>query len=351
MSDGQLSLSAQVRAAAGEGAGEELRIFSGIQPTNTLHLGNYVGAMRQWVERQHEGHNVYCVVDLHALTVPEEIDPTELQEAVRSIAALYFAVGIDPERNIVFVQSHVKEHTELTWLLNCITPLGWLYRMTQFKSKSESRESVGTGLLDYPVLMAADILLYDTTRVPVGDDQVQHIELTRDIAARFNHLFGETFVLPKAVIPEFGARIMGFDDPTAKMSKSVAAGREGHAVNLLDDEKRIRKTIMGAVTDSGREVSFERGSPGIRNLLSIYQSLTGEAMGEIEREFEGAGYGQLKRTVADAVIETLAPIQARYGEFMSDRAELDRILAKGARRAAEIASRTMQRVRSAMGVG
>lgn len=330
---------------------DALRVFSGIQPTNILHLGNYVGALRQWVEQQHVGENIFCVVDLHALTVPEEIGANTLKEAVRSVAALYFAVGIDPERNTVFVQSHVREHTELTWLLNCVTPLGWLYRMTQFKSKSEGRESVGTGLLDYPVLMAADILLYDTTQVPVGDDQVQHIELTRDIATRFNHLFGETFVLPKATLPPYGARVMGFDDPTVKMSKSIAAHRDGHAVNLLDDEARIRKTVMSAVTDSGRELRFEHASPGIRNLLSVYQALTGEGMDEIESKFDGAGYGQLKRSVADVIIETLAPIQARYNDYMSDPAELDRTLERGAERARGVASRTMERVRTAMGVG
>ncbi len=327
------------------------RVFSGVQPTNTPHLGNYVGALRQWVERQHEGENIFCVVDLHALTIPEDIDPQGLQEAVRSVAALYLAVGIDPEKSVVFVQSHVREHTELTWLLNCVTPLGWLYRMTQFKSKSEQRESVGTGLLDYPVLMASDILLYDTTEVPVGDDQVQHIELTRDVAVRFNNLFGDTFVIPKAVIPKVGARIMGMDDPTAKMSKSVAAKVDGHAIGLLDTEKRIRKTIMSAVTDSEREVRFEHASPGVRNLLTILQSLTGTPMADIEAEFEGAGYGQLKKAVAGAVVDTLTPIQQRYAELMNDRAELDRVLANGADRARAVAATTMQRVRTALGVG
>src|SRR5690606_22183791 len=267
------------------------RVFSGVQPTSTLHIGNYVGALRQWVEQQHEGDNLFCVVDLHALTVPEEIDPEGLREAVRSVAALYFAVGIEPDKNTVFVQSHVREHTELTWLLTCVTPLGWLYRMTQCKAKSEGRESVGTGLLDYPVLMAADILLYDTDRVPVGDDQVQHIELTRDLATRFNHLFGETFKLPKAVLPRCRARIMGLDDAEVKMSKSSAAKVDGHAINLLDDEKRVRKAVMAAVTDSGRELRFEHASPGVRNLLAIYQALTGRPMPEIEAELEGAGYG------------------------------------------------------------
>ena len=334
-----------------DAAGKKPRVFSGVQPTSTPHIGNYVGALRQWVQQQHEGENIFCVVDLHALTIPEEIDPKELKAASRSVAALYLAVGIDPESSIVFVQSHVPEHTELTWLLNCVTPLGWLYRMTQFKSKSEARESVGAGLLNYPVLMASDILLYDTDRVPVGDDQVQHIELTRDVAARFNNLFGQTFVLPKAVIPKVGARIMGLDNPEAKMSKSVAANLDGHAIGLLDDEKRIKKSIMSAVTDSGREVRFEHASPGVRNLLTIHPALTGLEMDAIEAEFEGAGYGHLKKAVVTSVMETLAPIQQRYNEYLSDAAELDRVLADGAQRARAVASVTLQRVRDAMGVG
>ena len=327
------------------------RVFSGVQPTSTLHIGNYVGALRQWVEQQHEGDNLFCVVDLHALTVPEEIDPEGLREAVRSVAALYFAVGIEPDKNTVFVQSHVREHTELTWLLNCVTPLGWLYRMTQFKSKSEGRESVGAGLLDYPVLQAADILLYDTDVVPVGEDQVQHIELTRDIAQRFNNLFGEVFVLPKAEVPPSGARIMGLDDPEAKMSKSVGAERPGHAINLLDDPATVKKTVMSAVTDSERELRFEHASPGVRNLLTILQVTSGRAMEDIASELEGGGYGTLKRATVDAVNALLEPLQARYREYMSDLATLDAVLAQGADKAREIAARTTDRAKAAMGVG
>jgi len=327
------------------------RVFSGIQPTGALHLGNYVGALSQWVAQQHERDSIFCVVDLHALTVPEEVDPARLRDQVRSAAAIYFAAGIDPESNVVFVQSAVREHTELTWLLNCVTPLGWLYRMTQFKAKSEGRESVGTGLLDYPVLMAADILLYDTVSVPVGEDQVQHIELTRDLAQRFNHLFGDVFVVPKAQVPAVGARIMGLDEPTAKMSKSVAVHRPGHAINLLDDPATVKKAVMSAVTDSGRELRFDHASPGVRNLLAIYQVLTKRSMAEIESEFAGAGYGQLKKAVVEAVVSTLAPVQARYRDYMSDPAELDNLLAKGAERARGIADATMRRVRTAMGVG
>ena len=327
------------------------RVFSGVQPSGSLHLGNYLGALRQWAERQHERDNVFCVVDLHALTVPEEIDPKELRAKSRQVAALYLACGIDPDANVVFVQSHVREHAELTWLLNCTTPLGWLYRMTQFKSKSEGRDSVSTALLDYPVLQAADILLYDTDVVPVGDDQVQHIELTRDIAQRFNHLFGDTFVLPKAVVPKVGARVMGFDEPEVKMSKSLARERDRHAVQLLDDEKRIKKTIMSAVTDSGRELRFEHAGPGVRNLLGILQSLSGRDMADIERELDGRGYGDLKKAVLAAVLDTLQPIQRRYEEYASDPAALDQVLARGAERAREIAARTYARAADALGIG
>lgn len=327
------------------------RVFSGVQPTGDLHLGTYLGALRQWVDHQHERDSVFCVVDLHALTIPEDIDPVRLREDVRRVMALYLAVGLDPERNVIFAQSHVHEHAELAWLLNCVTPLGWLYRMTQFKSKSEGRESVGTGLLDYPVLQAADILLYDTTVVPVGDDQRQHIELTRDIAVRFNHLFGEVFVLPEAVVPTVGARIMGLDEPTVKMSKSIARQRPGHAVSLLDDERVVRKTIMSAVTDSGREVRFEHASPGVRNLLTILQTLDGRPMEAIEASFEGKGYGDLKKSVAGVVLDALAPIRQRFEAIMAEPGAVDELMARGAERARAIAVPTLHRVKEAMGVG
>ena len=327
------------------------RVFSGVQPTGILHLGTYVGALRQWVEKQDERDSVFCVVDLHAITIPEAIDPQRLKDQVRSAAAVYFASGIDPERSVVFAQSHLHEHAELAWLLNCVTPLGWLYRMTQFKTKSEGKESVGTGLLDYPVLQAADILLYDTDLVPVGEDQVQHIELTRDIAVRFNHLFGDVFRLPKATVPQVGARLMGLDDPAVKMSKSIAAERGGHAINLLDDERTVRKAIMSAVTDSGREVRFEHASPGVRNLLTIFQALSGRPIPEIEAEYDGAGYGALKKGLVEVVLETLQPLQARYREYMEDRDALDRLLADGADRARAIARPVLARAKDAMGVG
>jgi tryptophanyl-tRNA synthetase len=331
-------------------AGTKPRVFSGAQPTGSLHLGNYLGALVRWVEKQHERDNIFCIVDLHALTVPESINPQELRERSRGLAALYIAAGIDPGSSTVFVQSHVHEHSELTWLLHCVTPLGWLYRMTQFKSKSENAQSVGTGLLDYPVLMAADILLYDTDIVPVGEDQTQHIELTRDIAIRFNHLFGETFRIPKAEIPASGARIMGFDDPTVKMSKSLAH-QGGHAVHLLDSDKVIRKVIMSAVTDSGREVQPEAASPGIRNLLDLYATLRGTSLEAAGSEFAGQGYGDLKKAVAEAVIETVAPVRERYHELMNDQQALDQVLQSGAERARTIAAPVLKRVKDAMGVG
>lgn len=331
--------------------GPRPRVFSGMQPTSDLHLGNYLGALRQWVAGQHERDNVFCVVDLHALTIPEAIDPVQLRDRSRSVAAMYLAAGVDPDAATLFVQSHVPEHTECAWILNCVTPLGWLHRMTQFKAKTEGRESIGTGLLDYPVLQAADILLYDTDEVPVGEDQVQHIELTRDIAVRFHHLFGEVFVLPKAVVPKSGARVMGLDEPTVKMSKSIADERPGHAVRLLDPPGVIRKAIMSAVTDSERETRFEHASPGVRNLLGIWQVLDGRPMAALEAEVEGKGYGALKKAVVEVVVDALAPIQARYAELQADPAELDALLARGAERARATAAATLARVKAAVGVG
>lgn len=321
-----------------------------MQPTGSLHLGNYLGAISQWVKNQDDRENLFCIVDLHALTVPEAIVPDQLRERSRSVAAMYLAAGIDPEKSTVFVQSHVREHTELTWLLNCVTPLGWLYRMTQFKSKSEGRESVGTGLLDYPVLMAADILLYDTELVPVGEDQIQHIELARDLAIRFNNLFGDTFRVPKGVVPESGARVMGLDDPEVKMSKSLS-DRPGHALELLADEKTLRKAVMSAVTDSGRELRYDHASRGVKNLLELHAILTGQTVQESEAQFEGGGYGTLKKALADAVVETLLPLKARHDELMADRDGLDAILQAGADRARELAAPVIERARQAMGVG
>ncbi len=326
------------------------RVFSGVQPTGDLHLGTYLGALKQWVATQGEADTVFCVVDLHALTIPEAVDPAVLREKSHEVAAIYLACGLDPEKNLIFIQSHVREHSELAWVLNCLTPLGWLYRMTQFKSKSDARESVGSGLLTYPTLMAADILLYDTTSVPVGDDQRQHVEFTRDVAVRFNNMFGETFVLPTAAIPEEGARVMGLDDPEIKMSKSLAVTRPGHAINLLDDEKTVKKAVMSAVTDSGRDTRFATASPGVKNLLSLYAVLTGEKMTDIEAKFDGRGYGTLKKALLGEVLETLQPLQTRFAEIIGDRAGLEAILSKSADRARDTAAVTMQRVREATGL-
>lgn len=321
------------------------RVFSGIQPSGNIHLGNYLGAITQWVAEQDRYDNVFCIVDLHAITVPYE--PATLLAKTRELAGLYLACGLDPQRSAIFVQSHIHEHSELAWLLNCVTPLGWLERMTQYKSKAQKQESVGTGLLDYPVLMAADILLYDSDFVPVGDDQRQHVELTRDIAQRVNFTFGDVLVVPAVVIRRSGARIMGFDNPEQKMSKSETS--QFHAVYLLDDPKLVRKTIMRAVTDSGMDTRFESASPGVLNLLTIFEILSGWDRPRIEAHFEGKGYGFLKKETAEAVIAALEPIQARYRVYADDPAELDRVLKVGTDRVRPRAQATVQRVKQAMG--
>jgi tryptophanyl-tRNA synthetase len=322
-------------APGGQAAGNSgrRRVFSGIQPTGDVHLGNYLGAIKGWVERQAEKQNFFCIVDLHAITVPQDADV--LRNQTRELAAMLFAAGLDPSKSTVFIQSHVAAHAEACWILNCTTPVGWLERMTQYKDKAAREESVLTGLLDYPVLMAGDILLYDAHEVPVGDDQRQHVELSRDIAQRFNRIYGETFVVPEAVIPETAARVMGLTDPTAKMSKSDAHVR-GHAVRLLDDPREIERSIKRAVTDSGNEIRFssEPERAGVNNLLGIYKVITRKSEGEVEADFASArGYGDLKKRVAEVVIEEVSPIRERYDRLMTDVGELDRLLAEGADRA------------------
>lgn len=331
--------------------GNRKRVFSGVQPTGKLHLGNYIGAIKQWAAMQHTHDCLFCAVDLHTLTVPEQQPVKQRYAKVREVVGLYLACGIDPEQSTVFVQSHVPQHAELTWILNCATPVGWLERMTQYKAKSVTAKSIGTGLLDYPVLMAADILLYDTDLVPVGGDQKQHVELACDIARRFNNLFGQTLRVPRVVIRPAGARIMGLDDPTAKMSKSTSQDKTGHAIGLLDDEKTMRKAIMSAVTDSGTHVRFDQPSAGVKNLLTIYQALTGVEQEEMHRRFEGKGYGELKRGVFEAVMETVKPIKQRYRELTADRAVLDDVLHRGAQAARDLAHRKMQVVRERVGIG
>lgn len=325
------------------------RVFSGIQPSGGLHIGNYLGAIRNWVRTQDERISFFCIVDLHAITVPQ--DPQELRRQTRELAALLLACGIDPHKSTLFVQSHVRAHAEGAWILSCLTPVGWLERMTQYKAKAARQESVGTGLLTYPVLQAADILLYDADEVPVGEDQKQHVELTRDIAQRFNHLYGETFVVPEAVIPQVGARIMGLDDPTSKMSKSES-GVRGHAILLTDSDEEIRRAIMRAVTDSGREIVFsdDPAKAGVNNLLSIYQLLTGKTQEAVLADFTDArGYGDLKKRVADVVIEALRPIRIRYEELMADPAELDRLLDVGAERARAVSEPKIAEVKERVG--
>lgn len=327
------------------------RVLSGIQPSGNIHLGNYLGAVKNWVAGQDEKENFFCVVDLHSLTVPQ--DPVELRFQTRALAAMLLAAGIDPQKSTLFVQSHVTAHAEACWLLNCVTPLGWLQRMTQFKDKSAKQESVGVALLDYPVLQAADILLYDAHEVPVGEDQKQHIELTRDIAQRFNHIYEEPFfTLPEPKIPTIGARLMGLDDPTAKMSKSLAHVR-GHAIRLLDDPKEIMRSFKKAVTDSGNEIRFsdDPEKAGVNNLLGIYKAVTGKSNEDVEADFANArGYGDLKKGVAEVVIEYLAPLQARYQALMDDPAELDRILAIGAEQATAVAKPKLREMKEMMGL-
>ncbi|MEM1179745.1 MAG: tryptophan--tRNA ligase [Acidobacteriota bacterium] len=327
---------------------KKTRVLSGIQPTGSLHLGNYLGAIRQWVRGQGEKENFICVVDLHAITVYQE--PDELRHHVRSLAAMLIAAGIDVERTHLFVQSHVRAHAEASWFLSCITPLGRLERMTQYKDKSKKQESVQTGLLTYPVLQAADILLYDADEVPVGEDQKQHIELARDIAQRFNHLYGETFVVPNAAIPAAGARIMGFDDPTSKMSKSAEA--RGHAVRLTDTDKEIERTLKRAVTDSGNEIiwSDDPGKAGVRNLLEVYSCITDKSRDEAVADFADArGYGDLKKRVAEVVVEEIRPIRTRYESLMADPGELDRLLEVGAVAARSQAEPKVAEIKEKMG--
>jgi tryptophanyl-tRNA synthetase len=325
------------------------RTFSGIKPSGEPHLGNYLGAVKRWVEDQDRFENFFCVVDLHAITVPQ--DPAALRRRAREMAAFLVAAGISAEKSTLFVQSHVPAHAELGWILNCVTPMGWLERMTQFKDKAAkeggNRERISTGLFDYPVLMAADILLYQARYVPVGDDQRQHVELTRDIAERFNRLYGETFVVPEAVIAETGARIMGLEDPTEKMSKSDDL--PGQAIGIFDDPAVIRRNIMRATTDSLREIRFDPSRPGIYNLLTIYEVLSGESRAGIEARYAGKGYSDLKKELADLVLDTLTPMQARCQALLTT-GEIDALLKRGAEQAAPIANETLRHVKYAMGL-
>ena len=324
------------------------RVFSGIQPTGTIHIGNYLAAIRHWAASQREHDSIFCIVDLHAITVPQ--DPEMLKAKNRETAAILLAAGIDPGVSSVFLQSQVGAHAELAWILNCMIPMGWMLRMTQFKEKSQKhRQQVSTGLFDYPALMAADILLYQTDLVPVGEDQKQHVELARNAAARFNSRYGHTFKLPEAVIPEEGSRIMALDDPTKKMSKTDTEG--GRSVGVLDSPDEIRSKIMKAITDPLREIRFDRGRPGIYNLLVIYRLFSGLAATEIEERFAGKGYSEFKAELAEVIIEGLKPLQSRFHELIEDAEYINRVLGEGADRVRAAAYHTLSSVKEKVGLG
>lgn len=350
------------------------RIFSGIQPSGVLHLGNYIGAIKQFVELQDKADDaIFCVVDLHAITVPQ--DPKELQKNILSVAAMYIACGIEPEKSTIFVQSDRPEHSELAVILNCFTTFGELKRMTQFKDKSQryilkekidgkeisrkiisqeeyeefKQNKVNVGLFDYPVLMAADILLYQTTDVPVGDDQKQHLEITRNIAERINNKFGNLFVVPNPLIKKEGARIMGLDDPKTKMSKSASSAL--NYIALTDDADTIKNKIKKAVTDSGSEIKSGADKPALTNLLTIYSEISGKSVSELEKEFEGKGYGEFKDALAEEIIKFLSPIQQKYNALMSEPDKLRQILQDGAKKIEPIAQKTLTEVKSKIGLG
>jgi tryptophanyl-tRNA synthetase len=323
-------------------------IFSGIQPSGIIHLGNYLGAIKQWLGYINEYQSYFCIVDLHAITVRQK--PEVLKENIYKLAALYLACGLDPQKSTLFIQSHVPAHAELAWILNCSTQIGELERMTQFKDKAKQhKENINVGLFAYPVLMAADILLYNANFVPVGEDQKQHVELARDIAGRFNHHFGDVFVLPKCLLPKTGARIMGLDNPSKKMSKSAVS--DMNYVALLDEPAIIKKKIQKAVTDSGSDIIFDPAKkPAISNLLTIYSLLTGKTIKEIEKKYQGSGYGKFKSELAETVVEFLQPIQKKYQTLMNDRKYLNKILQDGAQKAEQIANETLNKAHKAIGI-
>ena len=324
-------------------------VFSGVQPSGELTIGNYLGALRNWVKMQEDYECIFCVVDLHAITVRQ--DPVALRKATLDVLALYLACGIDPNKSTIFVQSHVPEHTQLSWVLNCYTYFGEMSRMTQFKDKSARyAENINVGLFDYPVLMAADILLYQAKSVPVGDDQKQHLEITRDIAARFNALYGDIFTIPEIFLGKAGARIMSLQDPDKKMSKSDPL--EKASIYLDDSEAIIRKKIASAVTDSDGIIKYDEvNKPGISNLLNILSCCTNKSISDLETEFEGVGYGEFKKAVADAIITLLMPIQEKYEKILADKDYLNKVLDDGAQKASYFARKTLSKVKRKMGVG
>lgn len=322
------------------------RVLSGVQPSGNLHIGNYLGALKNWAKIQYDYESIFCIVDLHAVTIYQ--NPAELQAKITELAALFLAAGIDHKHSTIIVQSSVPAHAELAWMLTCVTPIGWLSRMTQFKAKAEKQETVGSGLFQYPVLMAADILLYQAAIVPVGDDQSQHLELTRDVAQRFNSMYGDTFVMPETRLPTVGARVMGLDDPLKKMSKSESGS--GHAIALLDPPSQIRKKIMRATTDSNPAVDFSALGPGVENLLNIFQGFSECTNDQVQKHFAGMRYGDLKKQVADMVISHLEPLQQRYHQIVSEPGYVAGILREGAERVAPIANATVELVKRRMGL-
>jgi tryptophanyl-tRNA synthetase len=317
-----------------------------MQPSGNLHIGNYLGALKNWVQIQYDYEAIFCIVDLHAITVYQK--PAALKKKIEELAALYLAAGIDPKQTNITVQSAIPAHAELAWMLTCVTPYGWLGRMTQFKAKAAEQETIGDGLLQYPVLMAADILLYQAAIVPVGEDQSQHLEITRDIAQRFNSLYGDTFVMPATSMPTVGARVMGLDDPTKKMSKSAQGS--GHAIALLDPPSTIKKKIMRATTDSSPAVDYKVLGAGVENLLNIYQAFSGWTDEQMRAHFEGMRYGDLKKQVAEMVVSQLEPFQKRYQEIISDPGYVAHVLHEGAESVSPIANATVELVKKRMGL-
>lgn len=323
-------------------------IFSGVAPSGNIHIGNYLGSIKQWVELQNKGEhqNIFCVVDEHAITAPQ--DPLKLRNKILEVSTIYLALGIDPEKSIIFIQSSVSEHAELSWILGAMTPVGELERMTQFKDKVKKQKSVLAGLLNYPVLMAADILLYKTNLVPVGEDQLQHIEITRAIAKKFNNAYGQTFAMPEPFVNKEAKRIMGLDDPTKKMSKS--AKNPNNYIGLLDSPETIREKIKVAVTDSGSEIKYdEQNKPALSNLLAIYSLFSGKPALDIEKEYAGKNYSVFKKNLAEVIIESLSPLQKKYQELSANPDYVKNILRQGAEKARVLASQTMKEVRFKIG--
>lgn len=324
------------------------RIFSGIQPSGNLHIGNYIGAVKQWVEMQDEGECFYCIVDLHAITVPQ--DPKVLKGKIKSLTALYLASGLDPEKSVIFVQSDNPDHPVLAWILNCVTPMGQLSRMTQYKTKSEKlKGEASAGLFNYPVLMAADILLYQTDLVPVGDDQKQHVELTRDLAQKFNSRFGEVFKIPEVKLLKVGARVMSLQRPDAKMSKS--SEDSNGTIDLLDSVDEIKRKVKIAVTDSGREIVFREDKPAVSNLLSIYSNLSNLSIEELEKKYADKGYKEFKEGLTETIVQALKPIREKYQKIDSDQGYLDEVLKDGLKKARAISQKTLKEVYQAVGLG